>query len=153
MAGPWNREHELADVTGADLALAAKLCLARYKFFPTVAEIFEVLQGAQDCLAPASTAMEAWGQVMRAIDSIGVYRPMPDFEDPIIVHVVKALGWRNVCLVESDQVMVMRAHFFKAYETERRREKDRHEMQRVPEFAQLIQQVAARLSAPTRERS
>lgn len=61
-------------------------------------------------------AAEAWGRVMNAVRFYGVYRADEALEslDEATRKVVKAIGWREICLAED--LSVIRAHFIKLYE-------------------------------------
>ena len=64
--------------------------------------------------------MEAWGEVIQAIQRFGFYRS-PVFDDPLIARAVDALGWKYLC--SSENVVADRAHFAKVYEQFVEREK------------------------------
>jgi len=147
-----------ADTPTEQLVLAAKMCIARRRWFPTVSELFDAIDECAGALDGEMTAIIAWGQVQQAI----VRQPWrggytygnsedPHFDDPVITRVVRGFGWRNLCL--SEDGTADRAHFLKAYEAEVKRERAYREMQRVPEFAQLMQTATAQLTAPTARRA
>ena len=60
------------------------------------------------------TGLEAWGDVLAAVKEYG-YMRSPFFEDELVDRAVKAMSWREICL--SEEPMVVRAHFIKAYES------------------------------------
>ena len=57
---------------------------------------------------------EAWGDVMRAVSGCGRYRE-PRFTDPIVGHIVRSLGWVEIC--DSENTVSDRARFVEAYNT------------------------------------
>jgi hypothetical protein len=61
----------------------------------------------------ARTGLDAWGDVKRAIGSVGRYR-QPAFADPLVARCVEAIGWVAIC--DSEDEMVERAHFVRAYD-------------------------------------
>lgn len=88
--------------------------LATAKFFPTVAEIREA---AMQLTQPAiPTAMEAWGEVTRAMRLYGYYRPEEALASmsPVTAEVVRRIGWREMCSCEEPDVL--RGQFRMAYE-------------------------------------
>src|SRR5579859_6961827 len=112
--------EELMDIDAELLAGAAKKCRATSKWFPTIAELRE---SAVSIAAPlVRSGADAWGDVLRAITAHG-YLHAPgdgwDFEDRLVGRIVKGMGWRDLCL--SEEGMVDRAHFIKAYEQDRER--------------------------------
>lgn len=130
------------------LKLATRLCIARCKFFPTVAEINEALKSLTDHVAPPPSAMDAWGLVWAEIQRIGSYGK-PEFSDPVIAKVVSGMGWRSLCW--SENAMADRAHFIKAYEIEVRRVDAAQQIAALPgaaEVNQIIGSVTKKLSAP-----
>ncbi|MGH2331081.1 replicative helicase loader/inhibitor [Thermoanaerobacter mathranii] len=66
-------------------------------------------------------AVEAWGEVTRAVKLYGVYRPEEALNSlsDITREVVEAIGWREICLTED--INVVRAHFIKLFEVYRER--------------------------------
>lgn len=83
------------------------------------------------------SGIEAWGDVLEQVRDVG-YIGQPRFSDPIVAHIVKSMGWKNICLDED--VMVMRAHFIKSYETVSAREHDT--ARQIPEVQQRIESLS-----------
>lgn len=81
------------------------------KFLPTVAEVREAARDLR--IGKRRTGMEGWGDVTRAIASVGSYRT-PVFDDPVVARVVACMGWRELCL--GDNESALRARFIEAYE-------------------------------------
>lgn len=67
------------------------------------------------------TGLEAWEEVLDQVRGVGSYG-FPHFEDPLTARLVNSLGWHNICL--SEEPMIERAHFIKAYESAAKREHD-----------------------------
>jgi hypothetical protein len=112
-------EHMLLDLDEeqARNAVAKLLCVSR--FFPTIAEIREGT--ADQAQGPSRSGLEAWADVKLAIRRTG-YVDLPTFEDPIVAHCVRCLGWRELCLGETPEG-VDRANFVRLYEEQQRRQR------------------------------
>lgn len=59
------------------------------------------------------SGLDAWGDVKAAISADGRYRT-PRFADPLVARAVEAIGWVAIC--DSEDEMVERAHFARAYD-------------------------------------
>ena len=87
----------LADMPDAVLEAAAKDCIARSRFFPTVAELREAAHGITH--AGEETAYEAWEQVMR---SFRMCDKCPSFRNPRTNKALDGIGgWRLVGLSDN----------------------------------------------------
>jgi hypothetical protein len=69
----------------------------------------------------APTIDEAWGEVLARVSRVGLTTELPGgpkvtFSHPAIESVVASMGWRNLCVSETQ--MADRAHFARLY-TER----------------------------------
>jgi len=126
----------LADLPFFLLRAAAVKCLADCKFFPTVAELRTA--AASITAFSQRSGVEAWGDVMAKVREHGYLR-QPKFADDQVAAVVRALGWEEICM--SEEPMVMRAHFIKAYEQVQQRE--RENARQLP----VVMEVRARLAA------
>jgi len=122
----------LADIDDAALDQAMKTCIARGKFFPTIAEIREAAANLTTANLPA--AAEAWGEVLEQMRRVGSYR-QPEFSNPVISRVVSYFGWRELCI--SENLVADRARFLQAYEAEVQRGQET--LQLLPETRQAIQ--------------
>ena len=108
--------HEmLGDLDYTAAQLAVKKHVAASKYPPTVAEI-------RDCAATLTnptipTQGEAWEETMRAISNYGIYREAEALAalQPQTQTAVRQIGWRALCMTETDDLMATRAHFFKLY--------------------------------------
>jgi len=132
----------LADIPPADLARAVAWCLANYKFFPTVAEVRAAALAASALQVPDMD--QAWLAVKREVSRTGYYGA-PHFDHPAIAAAVQAMGWREICLEEE---LVVRAHFFRVYESVARR--TREEVLALPPagVAALSAKLGAYLALP-----
>lgn len=94
---------------------------------------------------------EAWMEVKDAMRQIGYYGK-PEWSSDRIARTVTAFGWRDLCLIESDQIGIIRAQFMRIYEAQAKRENDDRLM--LPETRQtvdrLIGETTKRLSAARR---
>lgn len=109
----------LLDLPIGPTRAAVERILATAKFVPKIAEIREAVQTL--VVGEKRTGLEAWGDVMLAMRSVG-HMGWPEFTDKATARVVAALGWRDLCLTEN--AVSDRARFVDAYEsivaTERR---------------------------------
>jgi len=131
----------LHDLPGDVFQAAAQHHAATSKWFPTAAELreqtFELIDRAQGRIGPH----EAWGKVLRAVGSHGLYNGEPEWDDPAIAHAVAGVGgWRAICMTPEDSLFSTRARFIEAFE--RRRADERTDQRMLPQ----IREVVARLS-------
>lgn len=105
----------LDDLEPEAVQWAARRLIQTSKFFPTVAEIRELV--AQAAVGVEKTASEAWEHVIGEVRRVGYY--MHDGEpalNDVERRAVRALGgWRSLCMSEEPQG-VLRAQFKTAYE-------------------------------------
>lgn len=112
----------LADIPYEVAEKALMSVLAKAKYFPTVAEIREA---AADIINPQlPSAMDAWGEVARAVRDYGYYRQEEALNSlsPITRRVVENIGWHEICLCE--QPDIIRGQFRMAYEQYAKRERE-----------------------------
>lgn len=123
----------LKDLDGELLRAAALQHVATSKWFPSVAELREA---AADIVNPDHrlTAMEAWGEVVSQIRSIGSYG-RPQFSNPIIRRMVSDMGWANLCA--SEMPVADRARFIDGYQALVIRAK--HETMELPQVSEIKQ--------------
>ena len=113
-------EKLLCVMPGRILEAAAYYHIETSKWFPTIGELRSEAMAL--VTKPRRTGIEAWGDVVDAMQSGGVrimasgdgYYP-PEWNDPITAKVVLAMGWLNLC--HSETMMADRAHFIHAYDT------------------------------------
>lgn len=88
--------------------------LATAKFFPTVAEIREAV--AQLTQPSIPTAIDAWGEVTRAMRLYGWVRPEEALTSmsPLTADICRRFGWRDMCACEEPEIL--RGQFRMAYE-------------------------------------
>ncbi len=101
----------LKDIPVEDLQVIVDQAVATCKYLPTVAELRDLHHGLQNRGRLSWT--EAWESVQREMRRIGSYG-VPVFSDPLTTRVVAAIGWRNLCISETQ--MADRAHFRDAYQ-------------------------------------
>lgn len=106
---------ELKDIDFAEAAIGLRKYVQTNKFPPTIADI-------RESVADNKSADEGWSKgwesVQRAIRRFGYYDKEGALKsfDSITAEVVKRLGWKEICLTEQDQMMVLRANFRMVYE-------------------------------------
>jgi len=134
----------LLDLPAAATRAAVERMLATAKFVPKIAEIRDAVRALE--LGPVRTGAEAWGDVQRGFQRWGA-TSVPAFSDPVVARVVRALGWRDLCL--SENTVADRARFIESYEqiaaTSRRDEM----VAGLPANRQLAQARQAAIAAPT----
>lgn len=131
-------KQTLCDMDGELLRLAALKIISTSKWFPSVAELREA---ALSIAAPEHqrTGIEAWGDVVKAIGSVGYYR-VPEFDDELVAEVVRSFGWRRLCA--SEDMVSDRARFIDGYNAMRTRLKADALM--LPEVQHAQAQLSAR---------
>jgi len=144
LAGTFRSYESVLSSLPAELLEAAVLQhMATNKWFPAISELRGAVLAAT---APAHrTAMEAWGEVLNAMNSGGMrmmgdgdgYYP-PAWSEPILARVVTMMGWRELC--NSKDQMADRAHFMRAYDALVQREREDANM--LP----MMRQLAGRLA-------
>ena len=111
----------LADIPGEILEAAAHQIMAESKFFPSVAEWREMAHKLMTGAHNIPTAYEAWEDAMRQVNLCGEYyryqfnARVPEYSHPLVERAVKVIGYRH--LLESENIAVDRAHFFKIYDS------------------------------------
>lgn len=101
----------LEDIDIGPALAALKRHAATNKWPPSVAEIRAIV--AESIHGRRRSGLDAWGDVKAAISRDGRYRS-PTFADPLVARAVEAIGWHAIC--DSEDEMVERAHFAKAYD-------------------------------------
>lgn len=134
----------LADLDGDTLRVATLKHVSESKWFPSIAELRE--QAASILCPNSKTAIEAWGDVVRAFHNFGQYQT-PKFDDEITAEVVRDLGWVELC--NSEMPEADRARFIQGYEAMTKRRKT--ESVALPQVQQYIAQIAEARSIPRLE--
>lgn len=109
-------DRYLRDIPPELLAKAIDKVVMTSKYTPTVAEIREAansLYSTASGIEPPD-ASRAWGEVLKAIGRVGMYRK-PKFDDSVTAETVKRMGWKELCLQGVDTISVARAQFMKIY--------------------------------------
>jgi hypothetical protein len=104
----------LQDIPLDTLKAACCWCIDNRTWYPSVAEIREAVREADVGNRPAS-AIEAWGDVIKAISSHG-HLKQPQFENPVTQTVVDSIGWRQICMTPEADISYMITRFTKSYE-------------------------------------
>ena len=110
-------QEDLADLPDDLLAVACRNHRERSQWLPSIAEIRASAVSLMRQASPArQSASEAWGDVKRAIRSIG-YVGSPEFDNPATAAVVRRMGWRDICMDDGPEG-VIRAQFERFYDAE-----------------------------------
>jgi len=108
---------------------AVQVVVLRSKFFPSIAEFREALH--EEEIEGIPTAMQAWGEVRKAVEKYGSYRAPsgfskeeivegkpaykdPEYSHPLIGEAARLYGYRDICMCED--IQVTGAVFMKHYE-------------------------------------
>lgn len=146
--------HEILDDVDDNLLMAATkqwLSTAR-PFHPSPGELRDLALSLVERSNGDKSADEAWAEVLDALQHIGYYG-VPQWSSEAIVESMKSFGrWKDFCLVEVDQIPVVRAQFLRIYEAQRVRKHDTNLM--LPEVRERILQIAEQkrhaLNAPAK---
>ena len=99
----------LSDIPFKDLEKAVASHISSEDWFPSVAQIRKAVSG----FSQLPTAMEAWGEAEEMMRHNGTSWK-PDFENPVLMATVKAMGWKYLCM--STNKVADRANFRDTYE-------------------------------------
>lgn len=90
---------------------AVKRYMRTGTFAPKPAELLALI--AQQRVGPDLIPERAWTEVLAEVKRVGHYRASErQFSHPLIAEAVDAIGWRDICLSESPDIV--RAQFTKA---------------------------------------
>lgn len=103
-----------------------KLIAERREGFPP--SIGEFREQCVDVIRPQTEKLDhsqAWGEVEQAIRRYGSYRESEAIESfsSKTKNIVQAIGWRNMCFAEKEEISVIRGQFRRMYETMHERER------------------------------
>ena len=115
----------LSDIPPSILEVAVKKLIMTNKFLPSIAEIRETAYGIKGMISgtAAPDESEAWGEVIKAIRSVGYYGK-PKFSHEAITVAVNNIGWQDICMTTNDGMNTLRAQFRRAYQLAAQRQKD-----------------------------
>lgn len=109
--------EDLADLPDDLFIVACRNHRERSQWLPSIAEIRASAVSLMRQASPAAQiAGEAWGDVKRAIASVGYYGK-PEFDNPATATVVRRMGWRDICMDDGPEG-VIRAQFERMYNAE-----------------------------------
>lgn len=119
--------HEILDDVDDHLLMAATkqwLSTAR-PFPPSPGELRDMALSLVERSNGEKSAEEAWLEVAEAIHKIGSYG-VPTWSNELIERTVKAFGWKDLCLIETDKMSYTRDQFIRIYKSQvTRRHEDR----------------------------
>lgn len=115
----------LSDIPPQILEAAVKKLIMTNKFLPSIAEIRETAYGIKGTISgtAAPDESEAWGEVMKAIRSVGYYGK-PKFSHEAITTAVNNIGWQDICMTTIEGMNTLRSQFRRAYQLAAQRQKD-----------------------------
>lgn len=115
----------LSDIPPSILEAAVKKLIMTNKFLPSIAEIRETAYGIKGTISgtAAPDESEAWGEVVKVIQSVGYYGK-PKFSHEAITAAVNNIGWQDICMTTYDGMNTLRSQFRRAYQLAAQRQKD-----------------------------
>lgn len=115
----------LSDIPPQILEAAVKKLIMTNKFLPSIAEIRETAYGIKGTISgtAAPDESEAWGEVIKAIQSVGYYGK-PKFSHEAITAAVNNIGWQDICTTPNEGTNTLRSQFRRAYQLAAQRQKD-----------------------------
>lgn len=115
----------LSDIPPQILEVAVKKLIMTNKFLPSIAEIRETAYGIKGTISgtAAPDESEAWGEVVKAIQSVGYYGK-PKFSHEAITAAVNNIGWQDICTTPNEGTNTLRSQFRRAYQLAAQRQKD-----------------------------
>lgn len=115
----------LSDIPPQILEVAVKKLIMTNKFLPSIAEIRETAYGIKGTISgtAAPDESEAWGEVIKAIQSVGYYGK-PKFSHESITAAVNNIGWQDICMTPNEGTNTLRSQFRRAYQLAAKRQKD-----------------------------
>ena len=115
----------LSDIPPQILEVAVKKLIMTNKFLPSIAEIRETAYGIKGTISGTATPdeSEAWGEVVKAIRSVGYYGK-PKFSHEAITAAVNNIGWQDICMTPNEGMNTLRSQFRRAYQLAAQRQKD-----------------------------
>ena len=127
----------LQDIHGALLEAATMQWLSMARpFHPSPGELRDM--ALQLITRSEPGADEAWSEVLRQMRNPGYYG-IPQWSTERIAKTMEAFGrWKDFCMLESDQMGIIRAQFMKIYEAQLSRE--RADQLMLPETREIVAQ-------------
>lgn len=143
----------LSDIPPSILEASVKKLIMTNKFLPSIAEIREVAYGIKGIISgtAAPDESEAWGEVVKAIQSVGYYGK-PKFSHEAITVAVNNIGWQDICMTTNEGMNILRSQFRRAYQLAAQRQKDNRDNAVLgispnnEKLKQLTENVVKRLS-------
>ena len=134
--------QDLKDIPTDELMMAAQNCRseAGRKFAPSVGELRGAVMELRRSTMNIPSAYDAWQEVLKGmVERIGY--DAPEWSNPLVDKVVRSLGWRNLCMSESQASDRMR--FIQAYE--QLTERAEKEQMLIPEVRAYLEDRGAQL--------
>ena len=115
----------LSDIPPSILEASVKKLIMTNKFLPSIAEIREVAYDIKGIISgtAAPDESEAWGEVIKAIQSVGYYGK-PKLSHEAITTAVNNIGWQDICMTPNEGTNTLRSQFRRAYQLAAQRHKD-----------------------------
>ena len=105
----------LSDLDVGDIKRAVVRAIRECQFMPTVHELRKLCGAGASSIDMKDRPFAAWQAVRDAIRRVGCY-DSPNFADPVINAVIRALGdWVNVCDTPTDEMHWLEKRFCQVY--------------------------------------
>ncbi len=117
----------LGDIQVGLLNKAIKKLILESKFLPTVSEI---VQAAKSLVGEIHEDQrekswgEAWAEILKQVHDVFMYGT-PHFSTPEIATAVKCYGWRELCIMRTDEMQTASAQMRRFYEDACRRKREK----------------------------
>jgi hypothetical protein len=113
----------LNDVPEKDFSLAVTKIVRSLPMLPGPADQVNIaaliLQNVKEITT--ISAEEDWAEVTRNLIDMGSYG-YPKWSSDVLKKTVDTLGWKNICLTPDKDMGMLRAHFFRIYNSQMQRE-------------------------------
>ena len=142
----------LSNIPVEILEAAARQIMVQSKFFPSIAEWREMAHNLMIGTHNIPSAFEAWQDAIHQVHRCGDYYRYqvithePEYSHPLVKKAVEIIGYRN--LLESDNTVADRAHFFRIYESLLDRAED--EVRLLPEVKAVSDKYLAGVNILTK---
>lgn len=118
----------LRDIELNDAMKAMEVLANTYdgEYAPSIPTIMKTIRKVTEEPAERLGAEEAFGLVQQAVSRFGYYQEAAALKSlpPKAAMAAKALGWKNICMTEHDDLGTLRAHFYRTFDAVKKRETD-----------------------------
>lgn len=93
------------------------------KWYPTIADILEILKQNRKSADELMTGWEGWRLWISAIKKFGYYQEVEGlaFLPERIARIGQIIGWKDTCVSPKENTSILRSQFIKAWEADERK--------------------------------